>query len=504
MSDGSPSSLNLEQGHSLWSDAWRRLKRNRLAVFSGILILVMALLGYGAPLIARHVTGFSLAEIHSDLTFQPPGTRDVSYDYPSFDGDPSSFEALDLDGDGRITCHREPAAQLSHRGLKFLETFAPTLYRQAREDLAVLDERFPVSLTSQVFIGTLRCPELDELNRLTRHFDFLFEDYDTVTGDASPAPGRLRPDGYITYREFPSVDGQLAPAHRDRGLAGPDAFRRLDVNGDNVIARWEVKERTRYMRWSTAKELLIGSYDLDHDLAITRDEYPGAPALRTFWLGTDSKGRDVLTRLFYGARISITIGLLATLVSLLIGVSWGATAGYWGGRVDNLMMRFVDVLYGLPYFFIVIVLMAIVERSTINLFIALGAVQWLSMSRVVRGQVISLKNREFVEAARAIGTGRTAIIFRHLVRNSIGPVIVYSTLMVPGVILQEAFLSFLGLGVQPPDPSWGNMITEGADKFQDYTWLILWPGLALASTLFAMNFFGDGVRDAIDPQAHKG
>jgi oligopeptide transport system permease protein len=210
-----------------------------------------------------------------------------------------------------------------------------------------------------------------------------------------------------------------------------------------------------------------------------------------------------MTRLFYGARISMTIALLATMVSLLIGVTWGAVAGFLGGRVDNIMMRIVDVLYGLPFMFIVILLIVIVGRSTVNLFIALGAVQWLSMARVIRGQVISLKNREFIEAARAIGVSRVAIIFRHLIRNTIGPVIVYSTLLVPGVILLEAFLSFLGLGVQPPDPSWGNMITEGATKFQDYTWLILWPGGALATTLFAMNFLGDGIRDALDPQMQK-
>jgi oligopeptide transport system permease protein len=248
---------------------------------------------------------------------------------------------------------------------------------------------------------------------------------------------------------------------------------------------------------------LIAHFDRDRDLRLSRAEFPGAPKLRVFRAGTDSQGRDVFTRMFYGGRISITIGLMTTLVALFIGVIYGSIAGYYGGRVDNLMMRIVDVLYGLPYLVLVIVLIVMLGRSTINLFIALGCIGWLSLARVIRGQVISLKTREFVEAARAVGVKRLAIVFRHLIPNTIGPVIVYSTLLVPGFILQEAFLSFLGLGVQPPNPSWGNMITEGATKLEHQTWLIYWPGTALALTLFAMNFLGDGIRDALDPQMQK-
>ena len=197
------------------------------------------------------------------------------------------------------------------------------------------------------------------------------------------------------------------------------------------------------------------------------------------------------------------IALLATFVSFVIGVTWGSIAGYYGGRVDSVMMRIVDIMYGLPFMFIVILLIVVFGRSTINLFIALGAVQWLTMSRVVRGQVISLKTRDYVEAARAIGIPRIKIVFRHLLRNTVGPVIVYSTLMVPAIILEEAFLSFLGLGVQPPNPSWGNMITDGAKVMESYSWLIVYPGSFLALTLFSMNFVGDGIRDALDPQMQK-
>jgi oligopeptide transport system permease protein len=220
-------------------------------------------------------------------------------------------------------------------------------------------------------------------------------------------------------------------------------------------------------------------------------------------LGADTRGRDLLTRLIYGGRVSLAVGLLATLVSFVIGVSWGATAGFFGGRTDNLMMRFVDVLYGLPFMFMVILLMVLFGRNLLLLFAALGAVQWLTMSRIVRGQVISLKKREFVEAAFSIGTPKLDIIFRHLIPNALGPIIVYSTLTVPAVMLEEAFLSFVGLGVQPPNASWGSLASEGREYLELYPWLILYPGLALATTLLSLNFFGDGLRDALDPQLKK-
>ena len=219
--------------------------------------------------------------------------------------------------------------------------------------------------------------------------------------------------------------------------------------------------------------------------------------------GTDELGRDLLSRVIHGGRISLLVGLVGTFVSLLIGVTWGAIAGYVGGRTDDLMMRVVDVLYALPYIFLVILLLVFFSKSLLMLFIALGLVQWLTMARIVRGQVLSLKNQTFVEAARALGARNRAIIFRHIVPNTLGPVIVYTTLTVPAVILQEAFLSFLGLGVQPPDASWGTLVSDGARLLALFPWLVIFPGLAMSLTLLAFNFLGDGLRDALDPQGRR-
>ncbi len=228
--------------------------------------------------------------------------------------------------------------------------------------------------------------------------------------------------------------------------------------------------------------------------------YGAKPPTRTHVLGTDELGRDLFTRLLYGARISFAVGILATLVSLTIGVTYGSLAGYAGGRLDHLMMRIVDILYGLPFMFFVIILMVIFGRNILNLFVALGAVQWLTMARIVRGQVLSLKVREFVLSAQAMGASPRRMLVRHVLPNALGPIVVYATLTVPAVMLEEAFLSFLGLGVQPPMASWGSLASEGAAAMEPYPWLILFPGLALTVTLLSLNFVGDGLRDALDPQ----
>lgn len=229
---------------------------------------------------------------------------------------------------------------------------------------------------------------------------------------------------------------------------------------------------------------------------------PVAPGA-AHWLGTDLFGRDMLTRTLYGSRVSLAVGFLATAVALGIGVLWGAFAGYAGGRVDAIMMRIVDILYALPFTVFIILLMVVFGRNILLLFLAIGAVEWLTMARIVRGQVLSVRQQEFIDAAIVMGLSRWQIIRRHVIPNVLGPIIVYTTLTIPNVILLESFLSFLGLGVQPPDSSWGQLIAFGVETMEEYPWLLVYPALVLSLTLFALNFLGDGLRDALDPRTAK-
>ncbi|MCP2671006.1 ABC transporter permease subunit [Maricaulaceae bacterium EIL42A08] len=239
-----------------------------------------------------------------------------------------------------------------------------------------------------------------------------------------------------------------------------------------------------------------------HDSAfIYRDRVQLPPTFENFHIfGTDAQGRDLFARTLVGLRMSLMVGVVATMVSLAIGVLWGATAGFVGGRLDQLMMRIVDVLYAIPFIFFVIILMVVFGRNIILIFVAIGAVEWLTMARIVRGQTIALRGMEFVEAAHAAGVGQLSIIRRHIVPNVLGPVVVYVTLTIPVVILAESFLSFLGLGVQEPLTSLGNLISNGARDMEIAPWTLYFPALTMMVTLFCFNFIGDGLRDAIDPK----
>jgi oligopeptide transport system permease protein len=272
-----------------------------------------------------------------------------------------------------------------------------------------------------------------------------------------------------------------------------DARRRLLRNKAAVASMWLLAL------------LVVAAIVGPHLTAYTYDEINKndvwlAPLQNGHLLGSDSLGRDLLARLLMGLRVSLAIGLVATFVSLVIGVAWGAVAGYLGGKLDEVMMRVVDVLYSLPFIFFVILLMVTFGSNIILIFVAIGAVEWLTMSRIVRGQTLTLKHKEFVEAARAAGLGQGAIIARHIVPNLLGPVVVYVTLTIPAVILSESFLSFLGLGVQPPMASLGTLIANGAQDMELAPWLLVFPSVVMVVTLMSFNFIGDGLRDAIDPK----
>lgn len=274
-----------------------------------------------------------------------------------------------------------------------------------------------------------------------------------------------------------------------------DAWRRLRRNRAAMVAGAVILAITLLaFLGPLASPHAYDAIDWDH-MAVG----PGGP--NEHWLGTDRLGRDLYVRTLHGVQISLQIGLLATLVSLCIGVAWGATAGYLGGRIDGFMMRVVDVLYSLPYIFIVIILSTLFDRGNIYvLFLAIGAVGWLTMARIVRGQTLSIKRKEFIEAALASGVGTPSILARHIVPNVIGPVIIYATLTIPQMILFESFLSFLGLGVQEPQASLGSLINEGAQEMESAVWMLLVPASFLVALLTCFNFLGDGLRDALDPR----
>jgi oligopeptide transport system permease protein len=290
-----------------------------------------------------------------------------------------------------------------------------------------------------------------------------------------------------------AADLSTAPAPIKGRSLWDDARRRLSRNKAAVASMWTLG----FLVVAAIFGPMLVPFGYDE---VNKQDVWMAPLQGGHILGSDALGRDLLSRLLMGLRVSLAIGLVATLVSLVIGVAWGAIAGYMGGKLDEVMMRMVDVLYSLPFIFFVILLMVTFGSNIILIFVAIGAVEWLTMARIVRGQTLALKNKEFIEAARAAGLGQGAIVARHIVPNLLGPVVVYVTLTIPAVILAESFLSFLGLGVQPPMASLGTLISGGAQDMELAPWLLIFPSLAMVVALMCFNFIGDGLRDALDPR----
>ncbi|MDO5529846.1 MAG: ABC transporter permease subunit [Paracoccus sp. (in: a-proteobacteria)] len=376
MTDTAPMAISPEveaRGRSLWQDAWIRLRRNRAAVASALVLLLLTFAAIFGPMISPHE--------HSRI-------------YPQFVRVPASLEAY-------------PRA----------ETILPGLERE---------------ITRARLSGIAGEPELD--------------------GSSLTVP--------LTASE--PID-------------------------ERVIRYFERSDLFRTAQLDLAPDGQSGALNLTVDR-------------HYFLFGTDALGRDVMSRIFIGLRVSLSIGLLASIMALVLGVAYGATAGYLGGRIDNIMMRVVDILYSLPFIFFVILMVVFFGRSIFIIFIAIGATEWLDMARIVRGQTLSLKRQEFVQAAEALGATRSGILRRHIIPNTLGPVIVFVTLLVPKAILLESLLSFLGLGVQEPLTSLGMLISEGAANMRGASWLLLWPALTLTTLLFALNFLGDGLRDSLDPK----
>jgi oligopeptide transport system permease protein len=274
-----------------------------------------------------------------------------------------------------------------------------------------------------------------------------------------------------------------------------DAWRRLKQNRLAMIGLWVIVIITLIAVFGP----MLSPYSYSDQSLFDQNMYVS----KEHWLGTDDLGRDLLTRIMYGARISLTVGFLASLINLTVGVVYGGVSGYYGGHIDNIMMRIVEILSGIPLLLYVILLMVVLKPGLQNILIALGLVYWLGMARIVRGQILSLKEQDYVLAARTIGADNSRIIYKHLIPNAMGPIIVTATLNIPQAIFTEAFLSFIGLGVNAPMASWGVLANDALPSFRSYPWQLFFPAIAISITMLAFNFLGDGLRDALDPKQRK-
>ena len=365
-----------------------------------------------------------------------------------------------------------PAAEVKGRSL-----FQLALLRFRRNRPAMAGSVMLVLIACFSFLGPFV---------ISHSYDQVFSSYVTTPPSLEPRPG---------------ADALEAAMKSVAGRARVE-LQSFSVEGETFTAVVRAKDpidprTTRYFDRANEfdKTEVTASEDDGRKLTLT-----GVVDREYFLFGTDTNGRDLMARVMLGGQISIAVGLLASLVSLGIGVVYGAISGYMGGRIDNVMMRFVEILYSLPFVFLVVVLVVFFGRSFILIFLVIGAVEWLDMARIVRGQTLALKRREFVGAAQALGLTDWQIIRRHIIPNTIGPVVVFVTVVVPKVILLESFLSFLGLGVQAPLTSWGALISEGANNIQSAPWLLIFPAIFFVVTLFSLNFAGDGLRDALDPK----
>lgn len=462
---------NLKKGVSPWQDAWRRLKKNKMAMFGLWAVVGMSLISIFGPML--------------------PGVPDPNVQFNFVGAQPAMSRHVYVQNKNSLAIGQVPQLPPGYASKTKLE-FGINMERSTEYRVVVRRRK-----VSQI-VRELGAKPYEQLKASDKG-DYFVEDL------GGGKLGQRLPAGFLVQVDEklpPSLEGKrvfilrhVFPAQRQDVLATLSAGK---------VTQLELKGAADDEELAAAGPPTSLAFDGRDVVSALAD---GEPQTILHVLGTDSSGRDLMSRVISGGRISLMVGLVATLVSLLIGVVYGAVSGYYGGRLDALLMGFVDVLYGIPYLFLVILLMTFFSKSLVTLFIALGAVQWLTMARIVRGQILSLKQKEFVEAARMCGSSDFRIVFEHLIPNTLGVVVVYTTLTVPAVILQESFLAFLGLTVEwaPGETleSWGALVNSGVKELGDNgerSWLLLWPSAAMALTLFSLNFLGDGLRDALDPQ----
>lgn len=515
------------QGNSLSKDAWRRLRKNKAAVVGMCVVILYAIISLSAGILPI----YSYEEIIIDHQYLPPSLtktagelmlkRQLSEMYATSwrQGRLSVTEEEDamlnnwitLDDTNKVWnwCYEEGEKQ------RAAGTYVFSASEQKKYDR--LQESIKNDI--QVTINSVRW--VNPENGKSYKLDNL--DYDTLVSIYAKALGGIDEQKVRTSLETgvnSQIQTEVKTKNSESELTAEDiqslvAMEKDSLGEDGVQAKEKslavdninvliqnamTKQIKQEIKAGTNKEFPYKDTETLFDDINVKVE-ASLKNSRRYILGTDNLGRDLLSRIIYGGRISILIGIVGTITSLFIGIIMGSLAGYFGGRVDYYIMRFVDVLYGLPYMLLVIICMAIFGTNILNLFFALAMVSWLTIARMVRGQIMSLKNQEYIEAARSMGAGGWRIIFRHLVPNSLSVIIVYSTLRVPEFIMQESFLSFLGLGVQAPLASWGSLIGDSTQGMTKYPWRLVYPAIVMTLFLFSMNFFGDGLRDAFDPQS---
>jgi|YNPMSStandDraft_1061717.scaffolds.fasta_scaffold00244_19 oligopeptide transport system permease protein len=443
--DGRKIELEEVKGVSLWLDAWRRLKKNKMAILGAIVVIILGLIS----LFAYKIAPYPYEEINMPHQFEKPNFNNFPF-------------VLKIDKNDMK--HTLQFIDYLIKSDDPISIFIKTNYREINDYL--LSSKDLIEKYRKYDI--VRIPEKKIKDKIDKEFSSLINKY--IINDINFYK--------FIVKNIGKEDFYIYKFNEKRKVEELSyKFRRLNSKYSSKLTTFTIKKLNR---------------------TILEDIYPEFISMGTF-LGTDALGRDLLSRIIYGGRVSLTVGIITAFISFVIGVIYGAISGFAGGKVDNLMMRIVDIFYGLPYMFIVILLMVIFGRNYIMLFIGIAIVSWMGIARITRGQIISLKNNEYIEAAKTIGASKLRIILRHLIPNALGPIIVYITLTIPQVMLSEAFLSFLGLGVQPPMTSWGLLANEGAKAISNYSYLIIYPGLVLTICLFSLNFLGEGLRDALDP-----